>query len=105
MLDKQAPSKYTPSMATTIHIPIPEDFRAVLGQRVPDEALLVRWSYEALVIEAYREGLITRGKIGELLGMAFHEREAWLKERGVTYDFSEDELDADRQTLDRFLDK
>lgn len=90
-------------MATTIQIPIPESFRAVLGERAPDEARLARWSFEALVIEAYREGLISRGKIGELLDLPFHEREAWLKERDVPYLYDSTDLDKDRKALDGLL--
>jgi predicted HTH domain antitoxin len=90
-------------MATTIQIPIPESFRAVLGERAPDEAKLARWSYEALVIEAYREGLITRGKIGELLNLPFHEREAWLKERDVPYLYDASDLEDDKRVLDKLF--
>ena len=86
-----------------IQITIPESFRAVLGEMAPDEAKLARWSFEALVIEAYREGLITRGKIGELLDLPFHEREAWLKQRAVPYLYDETDLGKDRETLDRLL--
>lgn len=82
-----------------IQIPIPESFRSVLGERASDEARLTRWSFEALVIEAYREGLITRGKIGELLGLPFHEREAWLKERDVPYLYDVSDLEADKRVL------
>lgn len=90
-------------MATTIYIPIPESFRAILGQRAPDDVRLARWSFEALVIEAYREGLISRGKIGELLGLPFHEREAWLKERDVPYHYDATDLDQDREALDGLI--
>ncbi|MBV9937073.1 MAG: hypothetical protein JO150_01105 [Acidobacteriaceae bacterium] len=39
---------------------------------------LSRWGWEALVLEAVREGLLSRGQAGELLGLGFHEREAFL---------------------------
>lgn len=90
-------------MATTIQISIPESFRAVLGERAPDEARLTRWSFEAVVIEAYREGLITRGKIGELLDLPFHEREAWLKERDVPYLYDATDLEEDKKALDKIF--
>lgn len=87
-------------MATTIRIQVPESFREILSELASDEAGLSQWSFEALVIEAYREGLITRAKIGEILGLSFHKREAWLKEREVPYLYDEKDLEEDRKTLD-----
>lgn len=90
-------------MAATIRVTVPESFKAILNTQAVDEQSLERWSLEAMVIEAYREGLISRGKIGELLGLSFYDREGWLKEREVPYLYDEEELKEERKALDRHL--
>jgi len=87
-------------MSSTIHVEIPEGLREVLDSKMSDQALLERWSSEALIIEAYREGMITRGKVGELLDLSFSEREEWLQAREVPYRYDESDLEQDRKTLD-----
>lgn len=86
-----------------IHIPISDSFRSALGDRAKDEAQLTRWSLEALVIEAYREDLISRSKKGELLDLQFHEREAWLKERDVPYLYELSDYEDDKRALDKLF--
>ena len=90
-------------METTIKNNVPETILSINGERAPDSASLARWSLEALVIEAYREGLISRGKVGELLGLSFHDREAWLKARDVPYLYDVADLNQDQAELDRLL--
>ena len=92
-------------MAATIKIPVPESFEAILKAGVSDGSHLERWSLEALVIEAFREGIISRGKIGELLDLPFHERESWLKKKGVSYQVDIADLKSDRETLHQLLDR
>lgn len=64
---------------------------------------LPRWALEAMVLEALREGLITRGYGGEILGLGFHEREAFYAQRGVVYDYSDEDLAQERRDLERML--
>ena len=47
-------------------------------------------------VEAVREGLISRGLGGEILGIGFHEREALYARRGIVYDYTEEDLDQER---------
>ena len=88
-------------MATST-ITLPESLSDAL-----DEGLgggdLPRWALEALVVEAVRDGLITRGLGGDLLGIGFHEREALYTRRGVVYDYSDEELAAESRDLRRML--
>ena len=77
----------------SIEVQIPEPLQSVLLGRVGS---LSRWGWEALVLEAVREGLLSRGQGGELLGLNFHEREVFFAQRGLTYDLSEDELRRER---------
>ena len=53
---------------------------------------------EVLVIEAYREGSISIGKVRELLGMSTHlEVDAFLKAKGVDLHYNEADFEADLQ--------
>ena len=62
-----------------------------------------RWALEALVLEAVREGLISRGRGGELLGLGFQEREELFARRGVPYDLSADERRREREDIRRIF--
>lgn len=54
---------------------------------------------EMLVIEAYREGSISAGKVRELLGMSTRlEVDAFLKAKRVDLHYDEANFEADRQT-------
>jgi hypothetical protein len=86
-------------MANTITVPFPERLRDALETRGVGETGIAHWSLQAIIIEAYREGLISRGMIGELLGMSFEERETWLSERDVPYPYGVTDLQDDRQTF------
>ncbi|MFM2295872.1 MAG: hypothetical protein RLZZ350_2285 [Verrucomicrobiota bacterium] len=58
---------------------------------------------EALAVEGYRVGTLTRGQIGESLGMNFFETEAWFAHKGIPRNYDLSDLEADRATLDRLL--
>lgn len=58
---------------------------------------LERKLLEILVIEAYRDGSISVGKVRELLGMSTRlEVDAFLKTKGVDLHYNEADLEADR---------
>ena len=61
------------------------------------------WALEAVVLEAYRRRRISRGKVGELLRLGFHECESFLAERGVPENYDESDLEEDSLTFDRLL--
>ena len=84
----------------SVEVQVPEPLRSALLGRVSS---LSRWGWEALVLEAVREGLLSRGQAGELLGLHFHEREAFFAQRGLTYDLSEDELRRERVETERIF--
>ncbi len=89
-------------MAITIQLPEPieRELASIWG-----EAALAQKVAEDLVIEAYRIGVISRGKVGELLGMSVHAREAFLKERDVPYNYDAEDLDEDLRTMSRYLEQ
>jgi len=75
---------------------------------LPDEiadSLAAKWGNlnsrvtEIIVIEAYRQGLISVGKLRELLGMKTRlEVDAFLKSQGIDLVYNEIDLEQDHQT-------
>jgi len=60
---------------------------------------LERRLLEAMLIEAYKEGAISAGKVRELLGMNTRlEADAFLKAKGVNLTYNEADFEADMQT-------
>ena len=85
-------------------ITLPESLASALEEGLGGGDL-PRWALEALVVEAVREGLVSRGFGGDVLGIGFHEREALYARRGVVYDYSKEDLAAERRDLRRMLDE
>lgn len=90
------------TMSATLSVEVPEELRRILAER-PGEAELPRWALEAIVLEAVREGILSRGRGGELLGLGFHEREALYARRGLVYSYDAEELAAEGRDLEGFL--
>lgn len=79
-----------------IQIALPDDVACSLKEKWGS---LERKLLEILVIEAYREGSISAGKVRELLNMSTRlEVDAFLKAKGVDLHYSEADFEADRQT-------
>lgn len=79
--------------------------------RRSEEALRQAWggdlslaAKEALIIESYRTGKISVGKVAEILGLeTSFEGQAWLASRGIDLNYDIKELEADRETLRRLF--
>jgi predicted HTH domain antitoxin len=82
----------------TISVPIPSDLASQLERRGTD---LSRVAYEGTLTEMYRRGLISDGKLAELLGMARLAVHEWLRERNVPLNYSIEQWNEDLDTLDR----
>ena len=79
-----------------IQIALPDDVACSLNAKWGS---LERKLLEVLVIEAYREGSISIGKVRELLGMSTRlEVDAFLKAKGVDLHYNEADFEADLQT-------
>jgi len=87
-----------------VYLEVPEPLRLAIAES-QGEAALPRWGLEALVVEALRERMITRGYAGEILGLSFHEREKLFAERGVSYDISIEELERQQCDLGNILNQ
>lgn len=79
-----------------IQIALPDDVAHSLQEKWGS---LERKLLEMLVLEAYREGSISVGKVRELLGLSTRlESDAFLKVRGVDLHYDEADFEADCQT-------
>ena len=79
-------------------VPIPDDLAARFGS----EAELGRRAVEALALEEYRAGRLTRPELRRLLGFATRgELDGFLNDRGVADGITVEEFDRQMQDLDR----
>ncbi len=88
----------------SIDLPISKEAEQLLRDAWGDG--LGQTAFEALVIEGYRCGKFGSATVRKLLN---HESrwvtERWLAERGVCANYSLEDLQADRRTLDAILPK
>lgn len=84
--------------APTETVTVPKSLAQAISQG-QDPSAFERWALEAMVLEAVREGLISRGYGGELLGMGFHEREKFYADHGIVYDTTIEEVMSDVRTI------
>jgi len=87
-------------MAITLELPpeVEETFRQALGPNVERAAL------EALIVEGYRTAKLSTGDIADILGFETRlEAEQWLASRGMHLNYSLEDLEDDRATLERVL--
>jgi predicted HTH domain antitoxin len=82
----------------TVLIELPEDIARQLEAASPN---VPRRALEAIALEGYRSGALTRGQAGRLLGFDFWEVEAFLKERHAVLPYDQTDLEADRADLAR----
>ena len=81
-----------------VTILIPDDFAARFGT----EADLGRRAVEALAVEEFRAGRLSKFELRQVLGFATRgELDGFLKERGLFEDYTIDDLKRERETLDR----
>jgi hypothetical protein len=83
---------------TRIAVDLPEDIAKQLESTWRD---LSRGTLEAVVLEGYRDGTLSREQVGRVLGLSFWQTEAFLKERQAYLPYNEQDLEQDRRDLDR----
>jgi Uncharacterised protein family (UPF0175) len=88
-------------MEVTVHIP--DEAAADLPD---DNGELPRKLLEAYALEGYKSGELTAHQIKELLGFDIRlEVDGFLKAHGVPLEFTLEDLERERATLDTLLDK
>ena len=85
---------------TRIAVELPEEIAKRLECACRDVS---RGALEAVALEGYRDGALTRDQVGELLGLSLWETEAFLKQRQAYLQYTEEDLDNDRRDLDLAL--
>jgi predicted HTH domain antitoxin len=84
------------SSMTRIAVELPEDVAKRLESAWRDVS---RGTLEAVALEAYRDGTLSREQVGRVLGLSFRETEAFLKERQAYLAYNEEDLQADLRDL------
>jgi predicted HTH domain antitoxin len=82
-----------------VTVDIPED----LARRLGGNRDLSQRVKEAILVDAYQSGNLSRRQVGNLLGLSYHQIEAWFDHRGILRDYRIEDLESDRQALDRLL--
>jgi predicted HTH domain antitoxin len=83
-------------MEVLVHMP---DFIARQWGETPQA--ISRHLVEDAVIERYRVGRLSLRQAGLALGLDYWQTQAFLKERGLSLNYSADDLEADVATLER----
>ena len=60
-----------------------------------------RGALEAVALEGYRDGALSRDQVGQLLGLSLWDTEAFLKERQAYLAYNEADFEQDRRDFDR----
>lgn len=84
---------------TRIAVEVPDDIAKRLASAWRDVS---RGTLEALALEGYRDGTLSREQVGRILGLSFGETEAFLKARQAYLAYDEEDLRRDRQALRQF---
>ncbi|MEW6129463.1 MAG: UPF0175 family protein [Acidobacteriota bacterium] len=85
-----------------IAVELPDDVARQLETEWRD---LPRRVLEAIAVEGYRSGALSRGQVQQILHLSWWETESFLKERQAYLPYSESDLDQDRATLERVIKK
>ncbi|MGI8669005.1 MAG: UPF0175 family protein [Aridibacter sp.] len=85
-----------------VTINLPEDVAKVIsanGENIEREVL------EATALEGYREGKLSHAQVGRMLGLSRFETDAFLKAHTIPLNYTIEDLEQDRRTLDKLLSK
>lgn len=82
----------------TITLPIPDD----LAARIAEAGDVSRRALEAFALAEFQAGRLTESELRRLLGFATrYELDGFLEERGAFHDYTQADLDRERESLDR----
>lgn len=80
----------------TVSFQLEDDLEAQLSRDLGDLNVAAR---DALLIEAYRMGKLSVGRLARTLEISVLETDEWLAARGVPLNYTIEDFMADRQTL------
>jgi len=85
-----------------ITINLPEDVANVF---LADGENLEREILEATALEGYRAGRLSHAQVGRMLNLNRFEVDAFLKTHDLPLNYTVEDLEADRRTLDKLFSK
>lgn len=85
------------NQSMVIHVLIPESLEEAVRAKFGDH--LERRVLEDLCVAWFNDGLISSGKLGEILGLSWVDAQAFLKSRGVVNQTTVEEAFADANSL------
>ncbi len=83
-----------------IALEVPDNIETLLQSRWGEVS---RRALEALAADAYREGALTRGQVGEMLRLNFWQTEEFLRSRLAFLPYSPEDLGEDRAAHEAVL--
>jgi hypothetical protein len=86
----------------TLVLELPDAWKQLLGLDTEDAS---ERAQQMLITESYREGRLSRGQAAEMLGLGFHETEAFFKRHGAGQQPTWEELEASGEKLRAALQK
>ena len=86
----------------TLTLEVPDEIRTLLPEQGSDESVR-QWMLESAVIEGYREGRWSQGKVAQLLRLSWAETEALLQARGVPLNLTPEDVQEETATLQRLF--
>ncbi len=85
-----------------VAIELPEDIGEELRAKWRD---LPRHALEAVALERYRSGILTESQVRRMLGFETRmEVNAFLKDHGIFYSYSQTEIEREIESVDRLLE-
>lgn len=83
----------------TVTFQLEDDLEKQLRRDLGDLSQAAR---DALLIEAYRMGKLSIGRLARTLGFGVIEADQWLAKHGVSLNYSFEDFKADERTLQEF---
>lgn len=80
----------------TVTFQLEDDLEKQLREGMGDLSIVAR---DALLIEAYRLGKLSIGRLAHTLGIGVIEADQWLAQRGVALNYSFEDFKADERAL------
>jgi hypothetical protein len=79
-----------------VKVEIPDALAEKFG-KTPEEA--ARHLLKSAAVEGYRSGTLSRGQVRRMLGLSWHENEAFLATHDCDRHYTVEDLEEDRKTL------
>ena len=83
-----------------LHVTFPKSLEITLNKSESETVSTIK---EIVALHLYKNGAISPGKAGEILGLSKQELLHLLSIRGIPINYTTDDLNSDLETLDRVL--